>query len=73
MQVRRPQRSDIAPVADVLFAAFATMLVIEGVLPLVNPRLWRSMFERATRMTDGQIRFLGLASMAVGMVLFALS
>jgi uncharacterized protein len=56
-----------------LFAAFAVMLVIEGVLPLLNPRLWRSVFERATRMTDGQIRFIGLASMAIGLGLLALS
>lgn len=59
--------------ADVLYAAFAMMLVVEGVLPLLKPRLWRSVFERATRMTDGQIRFLGLASMAAGLVLLALS
>jgi uncharacterized protein len=59
--------------ADVLYAAFAMMLVVEGVLPLFKPRLWRSVFERATRMTDGQIRFLGLASMAAGLVLLALS
>lgn len=57
----------------VLFAAFAVMLVIEGVLPLLNPRLWRSVFERATRMSDGQIRFIGLASMAIGLGLLALS
>jgi uncharacterized protein YjeT (DUF2065 family) len=49
------------------------MLVIEGVLPLLNPRLWRSVFERATRMTDGQIRFVGLASMAIGLALLVLS
>lgn len=59
--------------AQVLFAAFAMTLVIEGMLPLFNPRLWRSVFERATRMTDGQIRFVGLASTAVGLTLLALS
>ena len=58
---------------QVLLVAFAVMLVIEGVLPLLNPRLWRSVFERATRMTDGQIRFVGLASMAIGLALLVLS
>lgn len=58
---------------QVLLVSFAVMLVIEGVLPLLNPRLWRSVFERATRMTDGQIRFVGLASMAIGLVLLVLS
>ncbi len=56
-----------------LLVSFAVMLVIEGVLPLLNPRLWRSVFERATRMTDGQIRFVGLASMAIGLALLVLS
>jgi uncharacterized protein len=58
---------------QMLLVSFAVMLVIEGVLPLLNPRLWRSVFERATRMTDGQIRFVGLASMAIGLALLVLS
>jgi uncharacterized protein YjeT (DUF2065 family) len=58
---------------QLLFAAFAVMLLIEGQVPLLNPRLWRTVFERATRMTDGQIRFIGFLSMAVGLGLLALS
>lgn len=58
---------------QVVLVSFAVMLVIEGVLPLLHPRLWRSVFERATRMTDGQIRFVGLASMAIGLALLVLS
>ena len=54
---------------DLLFAALALVLVIEGVLPFFNPGLWRSVFERVLRMTDGQIRFAGLSSMVVGVVL----
>jgi len=53
---------------DLLFAALALVLVIEGVLPFFNPGLWRQMFERVLRMTDGQIRFAGLSSMLVGVV-----
>jgi len=55
--------------SDLLFGAFALMLVIEGLLPFFSPTLWRQVFERATRMTDGQIRFLGLSSMLAGLVL----
>lgn len=55
--------------ADLLFGAFALMLVIEGLLPLFNPSAWRRMFERAIRLTDGQLRFLGLASMLAGALL----
>jgi uncharacterized protein YjeT (DUF2065 family) len=54
---------------DLLLGAFALMLVAEGLLPFFSPPKWRSVFERATRMTDGQIRFLGLASMLGGLAI----
>ncbi|HJV60036.1 MAG TPA: DUF2065 domain-containing protein [Albitalea sp.] len=55
-----------------LVSAFALMLVIEGLLPFFNPVLWRRLFERAMRLSDGQLRFLGLTSMVAGAVfLFA--
>ena len=57
---------------DLLFGALALMLVLEGLLPFLSPRTWRQMFERATRMHDGQIRFVGLASMAIGLLLLLL-
>ena len=57
---------------DVLIAGFALMLVIEGILPFSSPRLWRETFRKLIEMTDGQIRFAGLVSMVVGLlVLFA--
>jgi uncharacterized protein YjeT (DUF2065 family) len=46
--------------------------VFEGLLPFFSPGLWRQVFERATRMSDGQIRFLGLSSMVLGIVLLLL-
>lgn len=55
--------------SDIVFAAIALMLVIEGILPFTAPTLWRETFRKLTEMTDGQIRFAGLASMIVGMLL----
>jgi uncharacterized protein YjeT (DUF2065 family) len=49
--------------------AFALMLVIEGVLPFVAPNLWRETFRRITQMSEGQIRFVGLTSMLIGVLL----
>jgi uncharacterized protein YjeT (DUF2065 family) len=46
--------------------AIALVLVIEGMLPFMNPGLWRRVFERALQMTDGQIRMLGLTSLVLG-------
>jgi hypothetical protein len=51
--------------------AFAMMLVIEGLLPLFAPASWREMFRRVTELRDGQIRFFGLASVLLGLVLAA--
>lgn len=53
---------------DFLWGALALMLVIEGVLPFLSPSVWRQVFERAIRMSDGQIRFLGLGSMVAGLI-----
>jgi uncharacterized protein YjeT (DUF2065 family) len=55
--------------SDLLLGAVALMLVLEGLLPFLSPSRWRSMFERATRLSDGQIRFFGLSSMLIGVVL----
>ncbi len=54
---------------DALLGAFALMLVAEGLLPLLNPAAWRGVFERAMKMNDGQIRFLGLVSLVSGLML----
>jgi len=52
-----------------LLVAFALMLLLEGALPFLAPAAWRETFRRLTQLTDGQIRFLGLASMSVGIIL----
>ena len=57
--------------ADLLLGAVALMLVFEGLLPFLSPGAWRAAFERATRMTDGQIRFFGLTSIVIGLILLA--
>jgi len=54
---------------DLLLAACALVLVIEGLLPFFSPSSWRRLFEQATRLSDGQIRFFGLSSMLVGLVM----
>lgn len=50
----------------------ALVLVFEGLLPFFSPKLWRQVFERALQLSDGQIRFIGLASMGLGLLLLAL-
>jgi uncharacterized protein YjeT (DUF2065 family) len=50
-----------------LLTALALVLVIEGLMPLISPQRWRDVFKRVLEMNDGQIRFIGLASIAVGL------
>ncbi|MEZ5609858.1 MAG: DUF2065 domain-containing protein [Rhodocyclaceae bacterium] len=52
-----------------LMTAFALMLLIEGVLPFVSPARWRELFRKAVQLEDGQIRFIGLSSMLIGLIL----
>ncbi len=54
---------------QVAIGACALMLVAEGLLPFLSPRKWRSVFERAAQMSDGQIRFIGLTSMLAGVAM----
>ena len=52
-----------------LLIAFALMLVLEGLMPFIAPAAWRETFRRLIQFSDGQIRFLGLASMILGLIL----
>ncbi len=54
---------------QLLLCAIALMLVIEGLLPFIAPGAWRDAFRRLTERSDGQIRFIGLTSMIVGLLL----
>lgn len=56
----------------IVLMAFALMLIIEGVLPFLAPNLWRDTFRRIIQMSDGQLRFIGLSSMLLGLLLLAL-
>jgi uncharacterized protein len=58
--------------SDALWVACALVLVFEGILPFLSPTVWRQVFERALKMSDGQIRFIGLSSMLLGVGLLLL-
>ena len=59
-------------VTDILLAGLALMLIFEGLLPLLAPQAWRETFRRVIELSDGQLRFIGLVSLALGVVLFLL-
>ena len=54
--------------SDAIWIALALLLVLEGLMPAINPAGWRRMFEQIMRLTDQQIRTIGLVSMVVGLI-----
>ena len=59
--------------AGELIMAFGLMLVLEGLMPFAAPAMWREAFRRATEMRDGQLRFIGAASMLGCLILILLA
>lgn len=52
-----------------LLAAFALVLVIEGILPFASPGTVRRLWENIATMPDRSLRLFGLVSMIIGVVL----
>jgi uncharacterized protein YjeT (DUF2065 family) len=56
--------------SELFWSALALVLVFEGLLPLLAPKLWRRVFTDMLRLRDGQLRFFGLISIASGVLLW---
>jgi uncharacterized protein YjeT (DUF2065 family) len=55
-----------------LLAAVALLLVIEGMVPFLNPKSLRQMLETVSQLDDRTLRIIGLVSMIFGLVLLAI-
>lgn len=56
---------------ETFLMAVALMLILEGMLPFLSPQTWREAFRKLIEINDHQIRFIGLTSMLIGlMILF---
>ncbi len=51
------------------WSALALVLVLEGLFPFMSPGGWRRTFQRLLAMQDGQLRFFGLCSILLGLLL----
>ena len=52
---------------DSLWTALALVLILEGALPFCAPSIWRDTFRKVTELSDGQLRFVGLVSITMGL------
>ena len=55
---------------DAFWAALALVLILEGLLPFVSPGAWRRVFTEMVKLRDGQIRFFGLLSLGLGLLIW---
>lgn len=52
-----------------VWTAVALVLIVEGLLPFISPRTWRQTFLQLMQLNDGQIRFIGLGCVLIGILL----
>ncbi len=55
--------------SDTLWAAFALMLIFEGIMPFASPQGWRDKMAQLLVLHDGQIRFFGLVCILAGLLM----
>jgi uncharacterized protein YjeT (DUF2065 family) len=48
--------------------AIALLLVIEGIMPFLNPSGWRKTLRMVSEMDDQDLRIIGLSSMVIGVI-----
>jgi uncharacterized protein YjeT (DUF2065 family) len=55
--------------SNTLLIALALVLIIEGLFPFVSPQAWKRAFLAIMQLDDGQVRFIGLSCIVVGVLL----
>lgn len=54
---------------ELILTALGLVLILEGLLPFLGPSTWREVFTQVAKMSDGQIRFMGLGALLLGLFL----
>jgi hypothetical protein len=49
--------------------ALGLVFIFEGIFPLAMPEVWRKTFSKMVRFKVGQIRFYGLLSVLIGVII----
>jgi uncharacterized protein len=60
---------DGASIGLMLGIGLGLALILEGLFPFISPSGWRRMVTQIQQLHDGQVRFFGLCSMALGLLL----
>lgn len=54
---------------QVLGLGVGLALVIEGLMPFASPAKWRQLFTQIQQLSDGQVRFFGMVSIGIGLLI----
>lgn len=55
-----------------LLTALALVFIIEGLMPFIHPSGWRDTLHKVLQFSDRQLRFIGISSMIVGLIVLYL-
>ncbi|MEW6692163.1 MAG: DUF2065 domain-containing protein [Halothiobacillaceae bacterium] len=58
--------------SDDLWAALALVLVLEGLLPLISPRIYRQSVEQLAALPDRTLRLVAMGIIMLGLVLLGI-
>ena len=52
-----------------MLSAVALVYILEGIMPFVNPNWFKRVFLAASQMDNTALRFIGISSMLIGVIL----
>ena len=55
-----------------LLTALSLFLILEGIIPFISPSKYRNFVVRMSQLEDSNLRFIGLVSMLIGLLLLFL-
>lgn len=53
-------------------SALGLVFVIEGIMPFAFPKQWREMLKKVTKQKDNALRYSGLFSMLIGVIILTI-
>lgn len=53
-----------------VLATLGLLLILEGSMPFLLPNRWRETMRRMVSFKDGQIRFVGMSSIIIGVIIY---
>ncbi|MBU6467958.1 MAG: DUF2065 family protein [Betaproteobacteria bacterium] len=56
-----------------LIVAIGMVLILEGIMPVIAPRQWRNTLLKLTQLSDGQVRWIGVIVMILGIVIIQIN